>query len=94
MITDNKDIKKTKKFIRLWTIITILGLLSFAWQAKAQDDGARSYWNASAGTNIFSFQYLPMNMGPQAQRLLRRVNTFIQTRTSALVSLWLPGLIT
>lgn len=68
MITDNKDIKKTKTFIRLWTIITILGLLSFAWQAKAQDDGARSYWNASAGTNIFSFQYLPMNMGASGSK--------------------------
>ena len=62
MKTDNIDIKKGN-MIRLWSILTILGFLSFAGQAFAQDDGARSYWNAREGTNVFSFQYLPLNMG-------------------------------
>lgn len=69
MKADNKDIKKANTFIRLWTISTILGFLSFAWQAKAQDDGARSYWNAREGTNVFSFQYLPMNMGASGSKV-------------------------
>lgn len=66
MKTYNKDIKKGTTFIRLGSILTIFGLLSFGWQAKAQDDGARSYWNARAGTQVVSFQYLNMNMGASA----------------------------
>ena len=68
MKTDNKDIKKGNTFIRLWSILTILGFLSFAGQAFAQDDGARSYWKAREGTNVFSFQYLPMNMGASGSK--------------------------
>jgi hypothetical protein len=33
-------------------------ILSFSGPALATDDGARAYWNARAGTNAFSFQYL------------------------------------
>ncbi len=29
--------------------------------ASAQDDGARAYWKALAGTNVVGFQYLPFN---------------------------------
>ena len=68
MKTDNKDIKKGNTFIRLGAILTIFGFLSFGGQAKAQDDGSRSYWNARAGTNIFSFQYLPLNMGTSGSK--------------------------
>lgn len=63
MKTDNKDIKKGNKFIRLWSILTIFSFLLFAGQTFAQDDGARSYWNAREKTNVFSFQYMPINMG-------------------------------
>ena len=30
--------------------------------ANAQDDGARAYWKARAGTNVVSFQYLNMHL--------------------------------
>lgn len=33
-------------------------IVSFGVPALATDDGARAYWNARAGTNAFSFQYL------------------------------------
>lgn len=32
---------------------------SLSTPARAQDDGARAYWKARAGTHVFSFQYLP-----------------------------------
>ena len=37
--------------------------LLFSEESFAQDDGARSYWNTRAGTNMISFQYLPINIG-------------------------------
>ena len=70
MKTDNRDIKKANRFIWLWTIFTILAInLSLDRQAFAQDDGARSYWNARAGTNVVSFQYLDMNIGASASNV-------------------------
>ena len=41
-------------------VVAVLTLLTFK-TAAAQDDGARSYWKALAGTNIVGFQYLPFN---------------------------------
>lgn len=58
------DIKSTCRinwFPVCFAILTIL--FSFNIPAKAQDDGARAYWNAREGTNIISFQYLPLNIG-------------------------------
>ena len=49
-------------------LATLAIILSSSVPALAQDDGARSYWNARAGTNIFSFQYLPMNMGASGSK--------------------------
>jgi len=56
--------KKVKKYTRLLTLFTTLGIfLSLSGSAFSQDDGARAYWNARAGTNVISFQYLPLNIG-------------------------------
>jgi hypothetical protein len=41
-------------------IVAVLTVLACK-TAAAQDDGARSYWKAMAGTNIVGFQYLPFN---------------------------------
>ena len=47
----------------LTLLVTLVSILSFGGPAFAQDDGARAYWNARAGTQMFSFQYLPVNIG-------------------------------
>lgn len=44
-------------------LVTLVSILSFGVTALAQDDGARAYWNARSGTQMFSFQYLPVNIG-------------------------------
>jgi len=56
-----KKIKGYTHFLALLATLAII--LSFSVPATAQDDGARAYWNARAGTQIFSFQYLPVNIG-------------------------------
>jgi hypothetical protein len=67
MKTGNRDIKTGERNTRLWAFFTLLVInLSLSGQAFAQDDGARSYWNARAGTNVVSFQYLNMNIGASA----------------------------
>ena len=43
--------------------LTISIIIIFGKTNLAQDDGARAYWNARAGTHIVSFQYLPMSIG-------------------------------
>ncbi len=44
------------------TALTVAVLTALACgTASAQDDGARAYWKALAGTNMVGFQYLPMN---------------------------------
>ena len=71
MKTGNRDIKKGERNTRLWAFFTLIVInLSLSGQAFAQDDGARNYWNTRAGTNIFSFQYLPMNMGTSGSQAL------------------------
>jgi len=59
--------KKCKKplntFIQFGIVFIIIIILPLSSSLFAQDDGARAYWNARENTNIFSFQYLPMNMG-------------------------------
>ena len=64
MKTDNKDIKTAVQYTWLKAFFTILIInLSISEQAFTQDDGARSYWNARSGTQVFSFQYLNMSIG-------------------------------
>ena len=41
-------------------IVAVLTVLACE-TTSAQDDGARAYWKALAGTNIVGFQYLPFN---------------------------------
>lgn len=44
------------------TALTVAVLTALACgTASAQDDGARAYWKAMAGTNVVGFQYLPFN---------------------------------
>ncbi len=50
-------------YFQSWIVFIIITILTFNSKTFAQDDGARAYWNAREGTNVFSFQYLPMNMG-------------------------------
>jgi len=66
MKTDNKNIKTGNRDIWLWALTFLMINLSFSYNAFAQDDGARAYWNARSGTNVFSFQYLNMNIGAAA----------------------------
>lgn len=56
-----KHINSYKRLVIL--ILTISTILIFGKITLAQDDGARAYWNARAGTHIVSFQYLPMSIG-------------------------------
>ena len=56
-----KKVNKYTRVVNLLTIICIILLLS--QHSFAQDDGARAYWNTRAGTNVISFQYLPINIG-------------------------------
>jgi len=44
-----------------FAVLTII--LSFSEPVLAQDDGARAYWNTRAGSLMFSFQYLRMDVG-------------------------------
>jgi hypothetical protein len=53
----NRESLLVKLFILFFIIIV------FNQTCIAQDDGARAYWNARAGTHVFSFQYLPLNIG-------------------------------
>jgi len=48
---------------RLWAFFATLAIvLSFSGPALAVDDGARAYWKGRDGTQVFSFQYLNLNM--------------------------------
>jgi hypothetical protein len=56
--------KKVNRYTRIAALFATLGIfLSFSGPGIAQDDGARAYWNARAGTHVVSFQYLPLNIG-------------------------------
>ncbi len=56
--------KKNNRYTRLLALlVTLVSILSFAVPVLAQDDGARAYWNTRSGTQMFSFQYLSMNIG-------------------------------
>ena len=56
--------KRVNQYTRLLTLLAILvSILTFGAPVVAQDDGARAYWKARSGTQMFSFQYLPLNIG-------------------------------
>jgi hypothetical protein len=48
--------------------LTISIIIVFGKSNFAQDDGARAYWNARAGTHILSFQYLPISIGASGSK--------------------------
>ncbi len=50
------------RYFQSWIVFIIITILPISSSVFAQDDGARAYWNAREKTNIFSFQYLPMNL--------------------------------
>ena len=54
--------KKANKFHCLPALLAMAIALSFSGPALAQDDGARAYWDARAGTHVVSFQYLPIGI--------------------------------
>ena len=55
---------KVNRYTYLLTLLgSLVSILSFGVTALAQDDGARAYWSARSGSQMFSFQYLPMNIG-------------------------------
>lgn len=52
------------RFLKRENILaTIIIIFLFSFTLFAQDDGARSYWNGRAGTNVISFQYMPLHLG-------------------------------
>ena len=60
-VIDIKSISRSKWLPLCFAII--ITIFSFNMPAVAQDDGARSYWKGRSGTNVMSFQYLPINIG-------------------------------
>jgi hypothetical protein len=50
------------KYLSFPVLLAMAIALSFNATAFAQDDGARAYWNARAGTRVVSFQYLPIGI--------------------------------
>ena len=55
---------KVNKYTYLLALLaSLVSILSSGVTALAQDDGARAYWNARSGTQMFSFQHLPVNIG-------------------------------
>ena len=54
--------KKVNRYLCFPPLLALAIALWFNVPAFAQDDGARAYWNAREGTNVVSFQYLPMGI--------------------------------
>jgi len=64
-MTSKINIKRKKPmntFIRFGIVFILINILPISSSVYAQDDGARAYWNAREKTNVFSFQYLSMNL--------------------------------
>jgi len=49
-------------------VTSVILFFSLSTPARAQDDGARAYWKARAGTHAFSFQYLPMFLDAEGSK--------------------------
>ncbi len=55
--------KSANRHTRLPAILTAMAItLAFSGTAHAVDDGARAYWKGRDGTNVFSIQYLNLNL--------------------------------
>jgi hypothetical protein len=55
--------KSNNRHTRVLTIFTIMAIIfSISGTARAVDDGARAYWKGRDGTNVFSMQYLNLDM--------------------------------
>jgi hypothetical protein len=59
---NNKSKKPLNPLLQFGIVFIIITILPLRSSLFAQDDGARAYWNAREKTNIFSFQYLAMNL--------------------------------
>jgi hypothetical protein len=61
--------KKVNKYSCLRALLAALGIfLLLSVPARAQDDGARAYWNARAGTHVVSFQFLPIGISASGSK--------------------------
>jgi hypothetical protein len=55
--------KPRNRYTRLSAMLTTIAIVStFSGTAFAVDDGARAYWKGRDGTNVFSMQYLNLDM--------------------------------
>jgi hypothetical protein len=54
--------KKVNRCLCIPALLAMVIALLFNVTAFAQDDGPRAYWNARAGTQVVSFQYLPIGI--------------------------------
>jgi hypothetical protein len=59
---------KVNKYLSFPVLLAMAIALSFNATAFAQDDGARAYWNARAGTRVVSFQYLPIGISASGSK--------------------------
>ena len=60
--------KKENKYFSVTALLAMAIALSLPMAAIAQDDGARSYWNARAGTQVVSFQYMPVTISASGSK--------------------------
>ena len=59
---------KAHKYFCFPVLLAMAIAVSFNATAFAQDDGARAYWNARAGTRVVSFQYLPIGISASGSK--------------------------
>ena len=60
--------KKVNKYLCFPALLATAIALSFNVAAFAQDDGPRAYWNAREGTQVVSFQYLPIGISASGSK--------------------------
>jgi len=60
--------KKVNKYLCFPALLAMAIALLFNVAAFAQDDGPRAYWNARAGTQVVSFQYLPIGISASGSK--------------------------
>jgi hypothetical protein len=60
--------KKVNRCLCIPALLAMVIALLFNVAAFAQDDGPRAYWNARAGTQVVSFQYLPIGISASGSK--------------------------